>query len=125
MLAFPSIPPLIIWDTEMPAHLVQIFDRSQHIIVHIVIHLSLPRWTVLTVASWILHTEIQHHRANVLKRPPAECARDIAVVRLMTAAFLPVVFGVFAHGALSLIVFTLHHAMTLTPSLSESLPVLK
>ena len=84
----------------MPAHLVQIFDRSQHIIVHIVIHLSLPRWTVLTVASWILHTKDLHRHARVLKRPSAKCARDFAVVYPVTAALLPAGFGVFDHGAL-------------------------
>ena len=54
-------------------------------------------------ASWILHAGIQHHRANALKRPSAEGARNVAVMYLVTAAILPAVFGVFAHGA--------HHAL--------------
>ena len=62
---------------------------------------SLPRLATLAAANWILHAEIQHHRANALKRPSAEGTRNVAAACLVTAAFLPVVFGVFAHGAFS------------------------
>ena len=50
-------------------------------------------------ASWILHAGIQYHHANTLKRPSAEGARNVAVMYLVTAAILPAVFGVLAHGA--------------------------
>ena len=57
---------------------------------------------MLADASWILRAGIQHHRANDLKRSSAEDTRDVAVVCIVTAAFPPAVFGVFAHGVFSL-----------------------
>ena len=60
---------------------------------------SLHHRTVLAAENRILHASVQLHRADVLKRPSAECARNVAVVYIVTAAFLPAVCGVFAHGA--------------------------
>ena len=62
---------------------------------------SLPRLATLAAANWILHAEIQHHHANVLRRPSAEGAGNGAVVCIVTAAFLPAVLGMFAHGDFS------------------------
>jgi len=58
----------------------------------------LSRLAALAVTSWIHHVGTQHQRANVLKLPSAEGARNVAAVCLVTAAIPPAVFGVFAHG---------------------------
>ena len=51
----------------------------------------LSRLAALAVTSWIHHVGTQHQRANVLKLPSAEGARNVAAVCLVTAAILPVV----------------------------------
>ena len=60
---------------------------------------QLPHRVVTVTASWILHAEIQHRRANALKLPSTERAENITAVCLVTTAILPAFFGVFAHGA--------------------------
>ena len=59
-------------------HLVQLLDRFQHIIVHIVTHLFLPHRAMAAAASWVFDTGVQNHRADVLECPPAELAGEIA-----------------------------------------------
>jgi len=67
---------------------------------HFALVLSSSRLARLVTASWVLHPEIQRIRTNCHKHHSAEGTRHVAVVHIVTAAFLPAVFTVFAHGAL-------------------------
>ena len=67
--------------------------------IHALLRFLLPLLAAAPPVNWILHITIRLHHADVLKRPSAEGTRNVAVVHIVTAAILPAVFGVFAHGA--------------------------
>ena len=54
-----------------------------------------PRRKMPPVASWFFDTGDQNHHAGVLECPPAELAGEITED---VAAYLVVVFTIFAHG---------------------------